>query len=111
MKDVIEHDGFLGSVHFSPEDKCFFGKIEGIDDLVSFEGNTVERLTRNFNNAVRDYQKLCQKQGKAIFKSCKGSFNVRVPRELHTAATRKAVKEGLTLNQLVKRAIEAECQS
>jgi predicted HicB family RNase H-like nuclease len=48
MKDTIEHEGFLGSVHFSSEDKCFFGKVEGIDDLISFEGDTVKNLTKNF---------------------------------------------------------------
>ena len=111
MKDTIEHEGFLGSVHFSSEDKCFFGKVEGIDDLISFEGDTVKNLTKNFHIAVDDYKALCRKLGKEVFKSCKGSFNGRVSKDIHAVAVRKSVKEGITLNQLVKRALESECQT
>ncbi|MBI4384517.1 MAG: type II toxin-antitoxin system HicB family antitoxin [Nitrospinae bacterium] len=111
MKDTIEHDGFIGSVHFSAEDKCFFGKIEGIEDLVSFEGDTVEKLTEDFRLAVEDYRKLCKKAGKDPFKSCKGAFNVRIPRKLHILAVKKASREGISLNHLVQRAIEHETES
>jgi predicted HicB family RNase H-like nuclease len=35
---------FIGSVHYSTEDGVFFGKIEGIDDLISFEESSVKEL-------------------------------------------------------------------
>ena len=38
MKDVLTYKDFIGSVHFSSEDSVFFGRIEGINDLVTFEG-------------------------------------------------------------------------
>ena len=38
MKDVLTYKDFVGSVHYSTDDEIFFGKIEGIDDLVTFEG-------------------------------------------------------------------------
>lgn len=38
MRDVLIHKGLMGSVHFSAEDKVFHGKIEGIDNLATFEG-------------------------------------------------------------------------
>jgi len=34
---------YIGSVHYSTEDETFFGKIEGINDLISFEGTSVAR--------------------------------------------------------------------
>lgn len=34
MKDILTYKGFMGTVHFSAEDKVFHGKIEGIDDLL-----------------------------------------------------------------------------
>lgn len=108
MKDTIEYEGFVGSVHFSAEDRCFFGKVEGIEDLVSFEGDTVEKLMVDFRLAVEDYKGLCKKLGKDPFKSCKGAFNVRIPKKLHAVAVKKAAKEGISLNQLVQRAIEHE---
>jgi predicted HicB family RNase H-like nuclease len=52
MKDILQYKGFLGSVHFSAEDDCFFGKIEGINDLVTFEGQNVSELREAFHGAV-----------------------------------------------------------
>ena len=108
MKDVLRFKGFIGSVHFSTDDDCFFGKIEGIDDLVSFEGRDVDGLKRSFREAVEDYVELCAAAGKPLKKSCNGSFNVRMPAELHQKAARKSALLGISLNQLVRRAIEKE---
>ena len=60
MRDVLTYKGFIGSVHFSAEDKVFHGKIEGIDDLVTFEGRSVDELIKAFHEEVDDYIKLCK---------------------------------------------------
>ena len=39
--NTINYKGFMGSVNFSEKDNVFFGKIEGIDGLVNFEGESV----------------------------------------------------------------------
>lgn len=108
MKDVLKFKDFIGSVHFSADDDCFFGKIEGIDDLVSFEGRDVDELKSSFREAVEDYVELCRAAGKVLQKSCRGSFNVRVPADLHQKAARKSALLGISLNRLVQRAIEKE---
>jgi len=108
MKDVLQHKDFLGSVHFSAEDECFFGKIEGIDDLVTFEGRDVDELKKAFREAVEDYVDLCRAAARAPRKSYKGSFNVRMTADLHKKAARKSAMLGISLNQLVQRAVEKE---
>ena len=106
MKDVLHYKGFLGSVHFSAEDDCFFGKIEGIDDLVTFEAQDVETLKKSFHEAVEDYIELCKHTKKPLLKSYKGSFNIRIAPELHRKAVQKSIMMGISLNQLVQQAIE-----
>jgi predicted HicB family RNase H-like nuclease len=66
MKDVINYREFLGSVHFSAEDDVFFGKIEGTDDLILFEGNTVNDLKKAFQESVDDYIETCIKFKKTL---------------------------------------------
>ena len=44
MKDNIDYKGFLGSLHFDSEDETFFGKVGGIEDLVTFEGKSVSEI-------------------------------------------------------------------
>lgn len=53
--NTLKYKGFLGSVSFSEPDNVFFGKIEGIDGLVNFEGESVKELTEAFLEAVDDY--------------------------------------------------------
>jgi predicted HicB family RNase H-like nuclease len=103
----LKHKDLLGSVSFSAEDEVFFGKIEGIDDLVTFEGTTVEELKSSFIEAVEDYFELCQHLGKPLHKSFKGSFNVRVKPATHKHVYLKAVEMGVSLNQLVEKALDS----
>lgn len=108
MKDVITYKDFIGSVHFDSEDMIFHGKIEGIDDLVTFEGKSTDALIKAFREAVDDYIDLCKKAGKAPLKSCRGVFNVRIPPELHRKALEKATRKGVSLNEVIKEAIRKE---
>jgi predicted HicB family RNase H-like nuclease len=110
MKNFIQYNGFIGSVHFSAEDECFFGKIEGIDDLVTFEGSEVSELKNAFREAVEDYLNICQTTGKPVHKSYKGTFNVRITPELHKKAVQKSLILGTSLNNLVQKAIEKEVE-
>jgi len=105
MKDVIKYKDYLGSVHFSAEDEVFYGKIEGVNDLVTFEGKTVRELKQAFMEATEDYDELCKKTGKSAEKSYKGSFNVRISPDVHRDAARKSIELGISLNQFVEKAI------
>ena len=55
MADLLPYKNFSASVHFSAEDGVFYGKVEGIDDVVHFEGCTVSELKKSFHDAVDDY--------------------------------------------------------
>lgn len=106
MKDKLIYKEYIGTVHFSADDETFFGKIEGINDLITFEGETVKELKTAFEEAVEDYIELCEEVGKDPMKSFKGSFNVRLDPSLHSKAFEKATLDGKSLNQLVQEAIE-----
>ncbi len=46
MKDFMEYKGYIGSVRFSAEDDVFHGRIQGIRDLVTYEGTDVASLKK-----------------------------------------------------------------
>ena len=111
MKDKLIYKEFIGNVHYSDEDNTFYGKIEGINDLVTFEGQTVKELKQAFMDSVEDYIELCKDAGKVPLKSFKGTFNIRITPELHGLAFEKALIQGKSLNQFVQQAIEKELYS
>ena len=108
MKDILKYKEFIGSVHFNGDDEIFYGKIEGINDLITFEGKSVKQLLSSFKEAVDDYINLCKSNKKPILKSYKGRFNIRISPALHRKAVEKAISLGIPLNQLVQKAIENE---
>lgn len=106
-KNYLEYKGFHGSVNYNDEDAVFFGKISGVNDLVTFEGTSVKQLQQSFKAAVDDYIGICEAKQKPILKSMKGSFNIRIAPELHQKAAVISLKKGLSLNQFIQKAIES----
>jgi len=50
--DTIEYKGYVGSVDFSESDGLFYGKVENVRALVSYEGATIPDLIADFHDAV-----------------------------------------------------------
>ena len=106
MNNVLTYKGYIGSVNFSAEDNVFFGKLEGVNDLVTFEGETVKELKDAFHYMVDEHIKDCESENIPIEKSYKGSFNIRLTPDLHRRAAISAKIKGTTLNNFVKESIE-----
>lgn len=61
MKDIcFTYKGYTSKIRYSEEDKVFYGKIEGIKSLVSFESRNVATFESSFQEAVNDYLDLCK---------------------------------------------------
>lgn len=105
MNNVLEYKGYFGTVEFSADDSILSGKLFGINDLVTFEGESVRRLEKAFREAVDDYLTTCRQLGKEPERPYKGSFNVRIDPEIHRKAAFKAQAMSVSLNELVEQAI------
>ena len=106
MKDMMEYKGYYGSVHYDDDDQLFFGKVEYIRSLISYEGTDVNNLHADFEMAVDDYLALCDEQDKEPEESFKGSFNIRPGPKLHRQAVVLAHNLGMNLNKSVTEALE-----
>lgn len=106
MNNIITYNGFAGSVNFSQEDGVFFGKVEGINALVNFEGETVSQLEQAFREAVDDYVAFCREKGVEPKKKYTGAFNVRVSPDVHMKLATIAQKKRTSINKIVKTALD-----
>lgn len=104
--NTMTYKGYIGSVAFSEKDNVFFGKIEGINGLVNFEGESVKELTNAFHEAVEDYIAYCKDEGIEPDKSYSGSLNVRLSPTIHRQIAILAKHAGLSLNAYIKDALE-----
>ena len=51
----MEYNGYVGSIEFSENDGAFYGKVQNIPSLISYEGRTLAELVDDFHGAVDDY--------------------------------------------------------
>ncbi len=105
MKNTMEYKGYIGSVEFSEIDGLFFGKVQGIRSLISYEGATASELVEDFHGAVDDYLALCEEEGEQPEIAYKGSLNVRLGQELHRNAAIYAIAHQQTLNSFIESAV------
>ena len=109
--NTMTYKGYLGSVAFSEKDNVFYGKIEGINGLVNFEGESVKELTDAFHEAVDDYLAYCKEEGIEPDKSYSGVLNVRLTPAIHRKIAMLAFQSGLTLNAYIKDALEKNVEA
>jgi len=103
----MKYKDYSGSVEYSDEDGVFFGRIVGINDRITFDGDNVKSLRINFEEAVDGYLEVCSQIGKEPDKTYKGTFNVRIAPELHRDLAIYSVSHGKTLNSTVEDAIRS----
>lgn len=108
MNNEFSYAGYSGSCEASIEDDCLHGRILFIDDLITYEGNSIPELKTSFEAAVDRYVAYCAQTGKPANKPYSGNFNIRVSPDIHKAAAQHAQRDGVSLNQYVGRALEKE---
>ena len=99
--NFLKYKNYIGSVEYDLTDKCLYGKILFIDDLVTYEGETIEELENAFHEMVDDYLETCKELGKKPQKAYSGSFNVRTGPRIHQALAEIAELENISLNKLI----------
>ena len=106
MANVIQYRGYHAKIDYSAEDNMLIGSVINIRDALHFHGCSIDEVTRSFHSSIDNYLEMCKALGKTPDKEYKGSFNIRIPQELHRKAALMAEEEGISLNQLIQRAIE-----
>lgn len=109
--NIMTYLDYSARVEYSDADGCFYGRIMGIRDIVSFEGESVAELRKDFENAVDDYLKACQEIGKSPEYPCSGKLSLRLPVNLHQELTIQSEITGESVNSLVVEAVETLCKS
>ncbi len=112
MNNIIEYKGYVGSIEFSEKDCIFYGKVQGIRSLISYEGSNAQELLLDFHNAVDDYLALCNSENISPEIPYKGSLNVRFKnRDNHRRAAIYAMTHNQSLNSFIEEAVEAKLAS
>ncbi len=105
--DLIEYKEYYGSVHFDAKQEIFYGKVEFIRDLITFEAHDAKFLIASFREAIDDYLEDCAILGKTPDVPFKGSFNIRISPSLHREIGLYAIQHDSSINNIVKSALKS----
>lgn len=102
---MIEYKGYTGVFEFDPSIDAFHGRVLGLQDVVTFEGRSLDELRGEMAESVEDYLELCAEVGKEPERPYRGEFLVRTTPEVHRAVATAAEAAGMSLNAWVETAI------
>lgn len=106
MNNTMQYKGYIGSVEFSESDNIFYGKVQGIRSLISYEGTNASELVSDFHNAVDDYLAMCADDKIQPEVAYKGSLNVRFRNsDIHRQAAICAINHNQSLNSFIEEAV------
>lgn len=103
---TMNYKGYKGSVDYSEEDNCLYGKVLGMNkDCITYEGKDVDELRKDFEGAVDYYLESCKASGVEPHKPYSGNLNVRLTPEIHSRIAVLAQQAGTTINGYIKQTL------
>jgi predicted HicB family RNase H-like nuclease len=106
----MEYKGYIGKVEIDEEAGILYGEIINIRDVITFEGASVDEVTKAFHESVDDYLAFCSARGESPEKPFSGKFVVRLPVELHRKAYIQAKLADKSLNGWVNDVLQIALQ-
>lgn len=105
MSNVMTYKGYTASMVFDAEDKVIVGRVQDIDDIIAFHGESVAEFESNFHAAIDDYLAASLELGSAPERPASGKVMLRIAPEVHAAALKAAARSGTSLNKWAESAL------
>lgn len=103
---MMKYKGYIGHVVYDDEAKIFHGEVVGLKDIITFQGITVEELEQAFKDSIDDYLAWCKKRKEKPEKTFSGTFNLRIPPDLHAKLALQAKSMGISLNTFISQSLK-----
>ena len=104
--NTMNHQGYTARIEYDERDNILVGRILGVRAIISFHGQTVKELRKEFEHAVDDYLAECSEKWMSPEKPASGKLLLRVSPEVHGRAMVVAQSAGKSLNQWVAEVLE-----
>ncbi len=106
----MKYRGYTARIDYDSTENLFAGEIVGLSEKLTFHGAGVDELRADFEFAVDHYLASCAAMGVVPEKQASGKLLIRIPPEIHAAATIAAAAQGQSLNQWIMDALASATQ-
>lgn len=105
---MMEYKGYIGKVEYDSDARVFTGIVINTRSVITFQGQSVDEIEREFHNSVDDYLNWCKEDGVSPEKPYSGKFNVRLQPALHRKAAITAKSLNMSLNSFIEQSVADE---
>jgi predicted HicB family RNase H-like nuclease len=98
----MKYKGYTGLVELEEGSDVLFGRVIGLRDVITFQGESVAEVTQAFHDSVDDYLEFCAARGEGPEKPYSGQFVLRIDPRLHRELANAAEEVATSLNAFIE---------
>ena len=95
---IITYKAYTGKIEVDIESAILHGRILDINDVITFQGKTIEEVTQDFRDSVDDYLEFCAEMGKEPEKPYSGKLPFRTTPDHHKLISLAAKQADKSIN-------------
>jgi len=101
----MRYKGYIGVMEVDSDAKLIHGRIVGLRDVITFQGDSVSEAIQAFKESVDDYLQWCADEGRAPEKSFNGKLLIRINPAVHRSLAHLAETRSTSINTLAVEAL------
>ena len=103
---MMQYKRYRAAITFDDSANVFHGEVVGTRDVITFEGESIEQLKKEFQFSIEDYLAVCAERGREPDRLYSGKIPLRVSPKVHREASAAAKAQGKTLNAWLAETVE-----
>lgn len=104
----MKYKNYIARIEYDEENHVFSGSVVNTQAVITFHGESVQELEKEFATSVEEYLNWCKEDGVEPEKPYSGRFNVRFSPELHRDSVVGATMLGMSLNSFIEKSVKDE---
>ena len=102
---MMRYRGYVGVMEVDPEAELIHGRVIGLRDVITFQGDTVAEARQAFQDSIDDYLEWCASEGRPPDKPFSGKLLIRIDPATHRSLAQLAEARSTSINNLAAEAL------
>lgn len=98
---MLNYKGYSGKAEFDDMSGVFHGEVIDLNDVITFQGSTVQELVTAFRESVDDYLDFCEERGEEPERPFSGKLLLRMTPSIHKKVYIDAKRAGKSINEFI----------
>jgi predicted HicB family RNase H-like nuclease len=108
VSGTFKYKGYSGILEVDVDADILFGTVVDVNDVITFQGETIEEARQAFQDSVDDYLEWCEELGRDPEKPFSGKIHLRMNPEIHRKLFLVAKRDKTSINAWIEEVLERQ---